>query len=45
MESGQYNGVKGKNTINLSGLSAGVYVLSLYSKGKFIENHKLIKNQ
>lgn len=42
---GQYSGVKGKNTINLSGLSAGVYVVSLYSKGKFIENHKLIKNQ
>ncbi len=42
---GQYNGVKGKNTINLGGFPAGVYVLSLYSKGKFIENHKLIKNQ
>lgn len=42
---GQYNGVKGKNTINLGGFPVGVYVLSLYSKGKFIENHKLIKNQ
>jgi hypothetical protein len=40
---GQHIGVKGKNIINLSGLPVGVYVLSLYSKGKFIENHKLIK--
>jgi hypothetical protein len=40
-----YNGIKGKNLINLSGLSAGMYVISLYSKGEFIENHKLIKNQ
>jgi hypothetical protein len=39
------NGIKGKNLINLSGLSAGMYVISLYSKGEFIENHKLIKNQ
>lgn len=39
------NGIKGKNLINLSGLSAGVFVISLYSKGEYIENHKLIKNQ
>jgi hypothetical protein len=38
------NGIKGKNLINLSGLSAGMYVISLYSKGEFIENHKLIKH-
>ncbi len=36
-------GVKGKNTINLGGLPAGVYVLSLFANGEFIENHKLVK--
>ena len=41
---GQYSGVKGRNAINLNGLPAGVYVLSLYAKGKFIENYKFIKN-
>jgi hypothetical protein len=29
--------------ISLKGLPAGVYVLSLYAKGAFIENHKIIK--
>ena len=41
----QSGGIKGKNLINLSGLPAGVYVISLYSKGEYIENHKLIKKQ
>jgi hypothetical protein len=40
---GQYNGIKGKNTINLNGLPAGVYVVSLYSSENFIESHKLVK--
>jgi hypothetical protein len=37
------NGVKGKNTINLGGLPASVYVLSLFANGEFIETHKIIK--
>jgi hypothetical protein len=39
----KYVGVKGKNVVNISSIPSGIYVVSLYSSGKLVENKKLIK--
>jgi hypothetical protein len=39
----QQQGFPGKTLVNITGLKAGSYILSIYSENQFIESHKFIK--